>query len=208
MLLLAFLMIAGCEKGEETSEVSLNYMVMQPLDGRPTILVIGDSISLGYTPTISKRFPDHQVIHNTGNAAHTRVGIANIRAWVEHAPEWEVCAINHGLHDIHELNNIPVEEYVDNLEIEVDVLRERCREIIFSTTTQVPVGARSRDNAKAIEYNEAAVDLMTSLNIPVCDLYSKSLTIKHLQTFPNNVHYKPTGYQILGNELARCIRSM
>ena len=45
----------------------------------PRILIIGDSISLGYTPNVKEMFQGRaEVVHNPGNAQHTGTGLEQI----------------------------------------------------------------------------------------------------------------------------------
>ncbi len=45
-------------------------------DELPNVLIIGDSISLGYTPFVKSALNDKaNVVHNKGNAQHTGTGL-------------------------------------------------------------------------------------------------------------------------------------
>ncbi len=49
----------------------------------PKILIIGDSISIGYTPFVEEFFSGKAIVtHNPGNAQHTGTGLRNIEEWV------------------------------------------------------------------------------------------------------------------------------
>ena len=48
---------------------------------RPDVLIIGDSISLGYTPHVIELMLDEaKVVHNPGNAQHSTTGLEKIDA--------------------------------------------------------------------------------------------------------------------------------
>ena len=48
----------------------------------PKILIIGDSISIGYTPFVEEFFSGKAIVtHNPGNAQHTGTGLRNIEEW-------------------------------------------------------------------------------------------------------------------------------
>ena len=52
--------------------------------GLPRVLIIGDSISLGYTPQVKQLLKDKaNVIHNKGNAQHNRHGPEESTAGLE-----------------------------------------------------------------------------------------------------------------------------
>ena len=46
---------------------------------KPKILILGDSISIGYTPFVKQQLSDKAiVVHNPGNAEHTGTGLGKI----------------------------------------------------------------------------------------------------------------------------------
>jgi hypothetical protein len=48
------------------------------------ILIIGDSISLGYTPFVKKMLEDKAIVsHNKGNAQDSGYGLENIESWIQ-----------------------------------------------------------------------------------------------------------------------------
>ena len=50
---------------------------------KPKILIIGDSISIGYTPFVQQALADiAEVFHNPGNAQHTGTGLGSIDSWI------------------------------------------------------------------------------------------------------------------------------
>jgi len=66
----------------------------------PRILLIGDSISIGYTPYVVEMFQGRaEVIHNQGNAGPTGNGLAKIDEWLGDG-DWDVIHFNWGLHDL------------------------------------------------------------------------------------------------------------
>ena len=60
----------------------------------PKILIIGDSISIGYTPYVEEFFSGKAIVsHNPGNAQHTGTGQKNIEEWVGNEM-WDIRASN------------------------------------------------------------------------------------------------------------------
>ena len=50
---------------------------------QPNVLIIGDSISLGYTPHVIRMMQGKaRVVHNRGNAQHTGTGLKKIDNWL------------------------------------------------------------------------------------------------------------------------------
>ena len=67
--------------------------------GLPKALIIGDSISNGYTPPLQEIMKDKAVVlHHPGNAAHTANGVAKLDEWLGDT-QWDVSHFNFGLHD-------------------------------------------------------------------------------------------------------------
>ncbi len=64
---------------------------------KQNILIIGDSISIGYTPLVEKYFADKATIsHNPGNAQHTGTGLDKIEEWIG-SGKWDIIQFNWGL---------------------------------------------------------------------------------------------------------------
>lgn len=207
LILILLLSVYSC--GKKDDKKACNEQ-MEALDGRTTALIVGDSISIGYTPKIKSEFPSIQVIHNECNAQGTRKGKLNIERWAAHSSRWSFCTINHGMWDLEK--NSPqtteIEEYLRNLEFEVNTLKAVCDVIIFNTTTRIPVNANAFRRDELDTFNQEAVNLMNSLNISICDLKTVSETIvdKHIKaSVQNDVHYTQEGYDVLGLALAECI---
>lgn len=53
------------------------------IEDKPRILIIGDSISIGYTPFVREGLVNEAgVFHNPGNAQHTGIGLKKIEEWI------------------------------------------------------------------------------------------------------------------------------
>jgi len=62
------------------------------------VLVIGDSISVGYTPVVTTLLAGKaDVKHNEGNAAHTNNGVAKLEEWLGET-NWTGIPFKFGLH--------------------------------------------------------------------------------------------------------------
>lgn len=153
------------------------------VQGLPRVLLIGDSISMGYTLPVRKRLKGNANVHRPPeNCGDTARGLAKLHKWLGNG-HWDVIHFNFGLHDLKYLNDKGA--YVDpgegNQVAPPDVYRQRLRELtlrlkqtgaklIFATTTPVPPGARGRVAGDEIKYNKIATDVMTELNVPIDDL--------------------------------------
>lgn len=173
------------------------------------VLIIGDSISIGYTPFIKTALsPNIEVVHNPGNGGSTVRGLESMEKWLDNR-DWDVIVFNFGLHDMVYKDSagkysvstgkvaVPLKEYRNNLEGIADKLNETTAKIIFLTTTMVPDSANGRKMESVSQYNDVAVKVMKKKDIQVVDLYAPSLEIHPLNSKPRDVHYTTKGYEEL-----------
>ncbi len=182
------------------------------------VLIIGDSISIGYTPIVQKALaPGIIVEHNPGNGGSTVRGVENVEKWVGDR-QWDVILFNFGLHDlVHKdsLNKydvtgkvaVSLDEYRKNLEVIVAKLRESTATLIFMTTTEVPENSAGRKVDDPAKYNAVALDVMKKNKIEVVDLYTLSLTVHPQNSKPGNVHYTDKGYELLAEPVLKAIHA-
>ena len=194
------------------------------------VLLIGDSISMGYTPFVQELLKGkanvfRPMLENgeAENCGGTIFGAANIDKWIGNK-KWNVIHFNFGLHDLKHVDpvtgqasikpNDPVQadirQYTENLTFIVDRLKKTGAKLIFATTTPVPELTKSplRVPTDVILYNNAALKLMKKEKVMVNDLYTFILPgIKEFQ-FPNNVHFNQKGYTALAEEVVRKIEKV
>jgi acyl-CoA thioesterase-1 len=189
----------------------------------PNVLIIGDSISIGYAGLVRARLQGKaNVIHNPGNAQGTTWGLANLQEWLGDT-KWDVIHFNWGLHDLKHVTEAGTSEnsndpndpqqadlatYAANMEILVKQLKATGAKLIFSTTTPYPDGVKPyRLPEDAAKYNAAALEIMKANNIQVNDLYS--LVSPKLETLqkPRNVHFKQEGSEVLAEQVAAVIQA-
>ena len=188
----------------------------------PNVLIIGDSISIGYTGTVSAKLAGKaNVIHNPGNAEGTKLGVEKLQEWLGDT-KWDVIHFNWGLHDLKHVKpetgensddpNDPrqtdLETYTANLEILVKQLKATGAKLIFATTTPFPAGVKPfRLPEDAVKYNAAALGVIRANNIQVNDLYE--LVLPKLNTLQKrrNVHFTEEGSKVLGEQVADVIQS-
>ena len=183
------------------------------------VLIIGDSISIGYTPFVEQALaPDIIVSHNPGNGGSTVRGVEKVEEWLDNR-EWDLILFNFGLHDLvhkDEQNkydvvngkiSVTLEDYEKNLEIIIGKLRETTATLVFVTTTTVPENSAGRKTEDPARYNEVALKVMKRNNIEVIDLYTTSLSVHPQNSKPGNVHYTPEGYELLAKQIIEGIKS-
>ncbi len=197
---------------------------MQPVEdipGLPRILLIGDSISIGYTAPVRQLLLGRANVHRPlTNCGPTTKGVEELDKWLGDQP-WDVIHFNFGLHDLKYLGpngenladprsptshqQVPPEQYAQNLRTIVRRLKQTGAKLIWRTTTPVPEGARGRVVGDAAKYNAIAREIMEQEGIPIDDHYTfVQQEISHLQ-LPANVHFTAEGSQRLAERVVAAI---
>lgn len=209
-LALLSLSLLGCATGPKTSS--------NDLGGPPRVLIIGDSISIGYFPPMKELLAGKaDVYHNPGNAQHTAYGLDKLDEWLGDTP-WDVIHFNHGLHDLKYVDEsgkrvppsegrqqIPIDQYKRNLEALTRRLKKTHATLIFATTTPVPEGASGRVPGDAKRYNDAALAIMRKHKVPVNDLYTFAISRLDQIQRPHDVHFTQEGSRLLAEQVVNHI---
>ena len=203
--------------------LSLFFLFSSFSDEKPRVLIIGDSISIGYTPFVQEMMKEEAiVIHNPGNAQHTGTGLKKIEEWLGNE-EWDLIHFNWGLWDLayrhpdasaygkrDKINGTVTftpEQYARNLDSLVTTLKKTGASLLFATTSYVPEGEVGRVQGDDKRYNTAAKRVMKKHGVQINNLYRLSKKIHpRYRTKPGDVHYKPEGYEQLGQQVASKIR--
>ncbi len=213
VLALLTLSVAGC-----TSSEGGKASCVESPHGTARVLIIGDSISIGYFKPLQKLLEGKAVVeHNAGNAADTANGLANLDKWLGDT-RWDVIHFNHGLHDLKYVDEqgrntavekgkqkIPIDQYEKNLDELVTRLKKTGAKLIFATTTPVPDGTGFRVKGDAQKYNVAARRVMKKHGVTINDLYSFALPRLGEIQRPQNVHFTEAGSQLLAEQVANSI---
>jgi len=179
---------------------------IEEVAGLPRVLLIGDSISMGYTPPVRELLKGKaNVQHPPENCSSTVVGVKRLDAWLGEK-KWNVIHFNFGLHDLKYVDEkgamvavekgkqwVPPEEYEKNLRQIVDRLKKTGAKLIWCATTPVPEGAAGRAAGDEVKYNQAAAKVMAENGIEIDDLYAFAAPkAKDIQQ-PKNVHFTADG---------------
>ena len=158
------------------------------------------------------------------NCEGTTKGVKAIERWLAlEGGDWDIVHFNFGLHDLKRVdaqtrrnsndpadpNQADLATYSQQLAAIADALLACDADLIFATTTPVPEGGvrPHRDPEDVPRYNAAARALMEARGIAIDDLYAFALPrLDELQK-PVDVHFTPEGSRLLGEEVARVIRS-
>ncbi len=175
--------------------------------GLPRVLLIGDSISMGYTLPVRAALAGRANVHRPPvNCGDTARGVQSVDAWLG-TSKWDVIHFNFGLHDLKSLDAsgqladaakggklvASVEVYEANLRKIVARLKQTGAKVIFATTTPVPAGTVGRPEHAELPYNAAAVRVMRELGVAVNDLHAFVKTRQAELQRPANVHFSDTG---------------
>ncbi|MBA4064120.1 MAG: hypothetical protein C0501_10485 [Isosphaera sp.] len=160
-----------------------------PAPARPRVLLVGDSIRLGYAPLVAKRLDGAaDVFGFPENGGDTAATLKQLDGWVkDRKPPFDkagplVVHFNCGLHDLKfgkkaGKHQVPVEEYAANLKAIVGQLKAVPPHVVFASTTPIlddrHAGRKAdfdRFDKDVQAYNAAAVKVMADLGVPVDDL--------------------------------------
>ena len=185
----------------------------------PKALLIGDSISLGYTPHVVAALKSKvEVKYHRGNAQHTGTGLNMLDRWIGET-KWDVIHFNWGLWDLcyrHPQSKeqgrrdkkrgtltTSLEQYEKNLDRLAGRLKKTKAKLIWAHTTTVPKGEAGRKVGDDDKYNEAAARVMKKHGIEINDLNALTDSFPaELFTAPGNVHFKTEGSKKLGQAVA------
>ena len=206
---------ANADKPPKIGEPSLMPITDEP--GLPRILLIGDSISMGYTLPVRELLKGQANVHRIlTNGGSTKDGVTNINDWLG-SGKWDVIHFNWGLHDLKRMKdgklNLAGEqistltEYEANLRALVKRMQATGAKLIWAATTPVPEGSDGRAAREEVKYNEVASRVMKDLGVPTDDLHACCLPKLAEWQLPKNVHYKPEGYAGIAVQVATEIKS-
>ena len=195
---------------------------------RPQVLIIGDSISLGYTPVLQGMLYGEVDIRrplNDGggwiNCEGTKRGAQMIDEWLA-LGDFDLIHFNFGLHDLKHVHpdtgrnstdpahpqQSDITQYEANLKVIVRKLKTSGAKLIFATTTPYPdkPGGPLRRADQPGKYNEVAVKIMEKNGIIINDLHAFVLPRMEELLLPNNVHFRPSANLLLAERVAEHIR--
>ena len=186
--------------------------------GLPRVLLIGDSISIGYTLPVRAKLAGKANVHRIpANGGPSSNGLQHLDAWLGDS-KWDVIHFNFGLHDLVYMgpdgarlvdpklpgahHQVPLPDYEKNLTAIAAKLKATGARVIWCNTTPVPEGSAGRVADEALKFNEVAARVMAQAGIPTNDLHSHAKAkLKDIQ-LPANVHFTPEGSAYLADKVA------
>jgi len=217
------------EEGSTAEKDKTIDWTFEPNPALPNVLIIGDSISIGYTLQVRELLKDKaNVFRPMGknqkrreNCVGTINGLLKLDSWLA-VQKWDVIHFNWGLHDLkhvkvaggNEKSNNPedpkqtdLETYTKNMKTLTETLKTTGARLVFATTTPVVDNTINplRFPEDVVTYNTAALGVMEEFDIPINDLHAYCLPNLPTWQLPKNCHFKPLGSQKLAEKVAEAI---
>lgn len=183
---------------------------------RPKVLIIGDSISMGYTRhAVSAVGESLELVRHDGNGGDSSNVLSHLPQWLERFHDAELVHVNCGLHDIKRSRpdgsyQVPLEKYRENLSSIADMLKSAGRNVLWAATTPVMDemhAARGSDfdryQQDVLTYNQAAAEIMSEAGVSINDLHAV-VQDAGIETClgQDGVHMTEWGYVTLGRAVA------
>lgn len=175
----------------------------------PRVLLLGDSISQGYTLPVCELLDGKANVHqadwsSTPDKPQSRQEPLN-------GGKWAVIHFNCGLHDLKYWKDgqmdltgprfTSMQHYEKNLHAMARQLRATRALFIWASTTPVPKGANGRVVG---DYNALAARVMREEKVPINDLHTVASKRSELQ-YPENVHFTEEDSRRLAKKVAEAI---
>jgi len=185
----------------------------------PKVFLIGDSISIGYTPEVIHHLRDKAFVSRAkANCGDTKRGLSALDNWLG-STKWDLIHFNWGLHDLCYRNpevtavgnrdkvngtqSVPIAQYRKNLEQLVLRLKKTGAKLIWASTTKVPQGEIGRFAGDELKYNKVALEIMQKHGVAINDLHQLSSSLDaSLFRKRGDVHYTSQGSALLGKKVA------
>jgi len=196
---------------------------VKDIAGLPRVLLIGDSISIGYTLRVRELLQGKAGVHRPPvNCSSTSYALQNLDKWLGDKP-WDLIHFNFGLHDAklppEGVRHSPPETYQRNLEALVERMRKKSARLIFATTTPVPnngILSPVRRFGSIDQYNSLARVTMQNQQIAINDLnaivspQADKILIHRTDeqgVIHWDVHFTAEGYDVLAEQVAATIEA-
>ena len=185
------------------------------------VVLIGDSIRMGYQPLVVKKCPEADVWGPTENCRYGLWILEHFHQWIA-VQEPDVVHVNFGIHDC-----VPIadgEHYILLPQYRLSLKRliawvkglEKTQ-MIWATTTPLytveqdkPMAEwQVREDARLNEYNDAALEIVTAEGLPVNDLHGAIMSNDYTKCLSEDgCHMTDFGNEVLSDAVARAIGAL
>jgi hypothetical protein len=198
------------------------YVPVTDVTGLPRVLLLGDSISIGYTLPVRRALRGVANVHRpAANCMSSSFGVSHLDEWLGEG-KWDAVHVNFGLHDCVRdgaAPAVPLDDYQHNLEIIFERLSQTGARLVWANTTPVPGHLLQPDPTEAgpaVVYRESDVEQYNAAAEVVarahgCEVDPLDQCVRpHLERLqrPNDVHFTKAGYAKLGRQVASFLRSV
>lgn len=169
----------------------------------PRVLLIGDSVSRGYTQAARNALKGKVNVHRApANCGPTATGLKKLDVWLGDG-NWDLIHFNFGIHD----RRTKAEDYEKRLEEIVKRLKQTGAKVVWASSTPIPADWKEGPEMKAKleEKNAIAAKVMERNGVEIDDLFT--FITPHLSEVqnPKDVHFNGKGYDLLGKQVAEYI---
>jgi lysophospholipase L1-like esterase len=186
----------------------------------PKVVLIGDSIRLGYAPFVAKLLAGKAtVVSPKPNGEDSANVLKNLDEWViKEKPD--VVHLNAGLHDLKLTGTkyqVPIADYQNNLRAILEAIRTKTSaKVIFATSTPIidTLHAQRKAGFDRVEsdvqrYNVAALAIMKEAGVPTSDLHRLVEDAgKERVMAGDGTHYSDAGYEMLAGAVTKSILAL
>ncbi|HSI65392.1 MAG TPA: SGNH/GDSL hydrolase family protein, partial [Candidatus Saccharimonadia bacterium] len=168
----------------------------------PRVLIIGDSVSRGYTLAARDALKGKANVHRAPeNCGPTANGLKKLDIWLG-TGKWDVIHFNFGIHD----RATPPADYEQRLEEIVLRLKKTGAKLVWASTTPIPADeAKKQDPASIVERNAIAARVMEKHGVAVDDLFTMITPLLSQAQNSNDVHFNAAGYELLGKMVVQAV---
>jgi len=184
------LRLINIEPGSTEEQAHMNDWGTTAQEELPNLLILGDSISIGYTPFVKEALQGQVNVYRSvkadgspENSGDSGVGLTKLDRWLGET-QWDVIHFNFGLHDFKRLtpgmgvnSNLPVYGVIP-----------------------------SRIPEDSINYNKVAIEIMNKHNVIINDFYSLMLPKLTEYQLPVNVHFNKQGLQYMSEQTVKIVQ--
>lgn len=165
----------------------------------PRVMIIGDSISLGYTLPVRKLLEGKANVHRPpANCGSTDLGLKGMDDWLG-TGKWDVIHFNFGLHD----RRKKAEQYRENLERVVQRLEKTGATLIWARTT--PCDCQPEAVGQVQMLNEVADEIMKKHNVRINDFFGLLAPEKEKVINSDRVHFNGEASKAMAEMVAKSI---
>jgi hypothetical protein len=214
--LLAFAVALSCvSSGADSQARDPRLQRIVDVPGLPRVLLLGDSISIGYTLPVREALRGKANVHRPAvNCSSSGYALTQMESWLGEG-RWDVIHFNFGLHDAklppEGIRHSELAVYEVNLRKIVRRLKTTGARLVWATTTPVPMGGNLAPNRRfgnIDAYNHVAKRVMSEERVPLDDLNRAIAPHTEKVGRPQDVHFTEAGYAILADSVVAAINPL